>query len=249
MQLSVIIPVKNGEATILRALRSVQSQHGVSWEAIVIDGLSEDNTKTCVTSLGDARIQFYEAADDGVYDAMNRGIQHAQGDWIYIMGADDELAGQDVFASLLRVVQSRDIMVLGVIENRGAKHSRVKRRHNSFFGWPILFRNTVHQQGVLYRRDWLLQHPFHAPYRVLADYDVHLQAYVKFGWKNASLRPWITTDVLVARCDAFGISKQFTWSLYREELHIRKRRLGWFVWMLSLPIVGLKYALKAKRRS
>ncbi|MFM7311440.1 MAG: glycosyltransferase [Flavobacteriales bacterium] len=250
MQISFIIPVKNGEATIVRALQSVLSQHGVVWEAIVMDGLSSDNTIQRIESLGDERIHYHTGPDHGVYDAMNAGVQRAKGDWIYIMGADDELASEDVFDALLRAVRSQDIMVMGVIENRGCSNRWVAHHHRSHFAWTTLFRNTVHQQGVIYRKDWLLKHPFHSGYQVLADYDVHLQAYRQFGWKSAALRPWMTTAILIARCDASGISKQFTWSLYREELAIRCKQLGWFIWLVSLPVVMMKYVLKRdKRRS
>ena len=144
----------------------------------------------------------------------------------------------------LHQVRANDILVLGRIENQGSQSRWIPAEHQSFFGWPILFRNTVHQQGVFYRRDWLEKHPFQAAYRVLADYDVHVQAYLQFGWKSKSLRPWTTTHILFARCDASGISKQFTWSLYREELRIRRRRLGVVIWLVSIPLVCLKYLLK-----
>lgn len=244
MQVSVIIPVKNGAATIGRAIQSVIDQHGVDWELLVMDGLSDDQTEEIVSTFHDPRIHFLSQKDAGVYSAMNRGILKATGEWIYIMGADDVLATADLFASILTQTRENDILVLGRVENVGSPSQWVRKQHRSFFGWPILFRNTVHQQGALYRRSWLLKHLFQEEYRVLADYDTHLQAYLQFGWKSKSLRPWLTTDLLFARCDASGISKQFTWSLYREELKIRRRRLGIFIWLLSLPIVCVKYLLK-----
>jgi len=93
MRLSIIVPTYNAEKTIQRCLNSVIEQSFGDWELLVMDGVSKDGTLELVHqySSNDSRIKIYSEPDKGIYDAMNKGIDRAQGDWLYFMGSDDYL--------------------------------------------------------------------------------------------------------------------------------------------------------------
>ena len=93
MKLSIIVPTYNCEKTISRCVDSIFGQLFQDWELLVVDGMSEDGTLKIVQqySLQDGRVRVFSEPDKGIYDAMNKGIDRAQGEWLYFMGSDDFL--------------------------------------------------------------------------------------------------------------------------------------------------------------
>ena len=92
-KVSIIIATFNSEKTIHLALNSVINQTFTNWECIIIDGLSTDNTINIVTEFekSNPNIWHISEKDNGIYDAMNKGVANAKGEWIYVLGSDDEL--------------------------------------------------------------------------------------------------------------------------------------------------------------
>jgi glycosyltransferase involved in cell wall biosynthesis len=86
---SVIIPAYNAEKTILATLESVQRQTLSDFELIVIDDGSTDHTVDLAKTLQDPRLKIFSYQNGGVSVARNRGIQHASGDFISFIDADD----------------------------------------------------------------------------------------------------------------------------------------------------------------
>jgi glycosyltransferase involved in cell wall biosynthesis len=97
MKLSIITIVFNAEETIEEAVKSVLSQRcdGFDLEYLVIDGASSDSTLAILAPYLD-RITLISEPDEGIYDAMNKGIAQASGDYVGILNADDMYASQDV---------------------------------------------------------------------------------------------------------------------------------------------------------
>lgn len=91
--ISVIIVSFNAEATIQSAINSIFTQTYSSYEFILVDGLSNDNTVALVRSLipKDVRATIISEKDNGIYDAMNKALTFAKGEWVLFLGADDTL--------------------------------------------------------------------------------------------------------------------------------------------------------------
>lgn len=89
--ISIITVVYNGEKTIRHTLDSVCSQSLTPYEYIIVDGLSSDNTVTIVKEYMEQYpfIKLVSEKDSGIYDAMNKGIQLANGKLIGIINSDD----------------------------------------------------------------------------------------------------------------------------------------------------------------
>ena len=95
-RITVIIAVRNGAATLQRALDSVFEQTYADTELIVMDGASTDATPAIVERNA-ARIGYWVSEPDtGIYDAWNKALGHVTGDWICFLGADDRLHAPDV---------------------------------------------------------------------------------------------------------------------------------------------------------
>jgi glycosyltransferase involved in cell wall biosynthesis len=87
--ISVIIPAYNAEKTILSTIESVQKQTYQDLEIIVINDGSTDRTFEIVSNIRDSRIKIFNYPNGGISEARNRGISHANGEYISFLDADD----------------------------------------------------------------------------------------------------------------------------------------------------------------
>lgn len=96
--ISVITVSFNAAATIADTLASVARQTGVNYEHIVVDGGSRDSTMALVRQHDHDRLAATSEPDAGIYDAMNKGVARATGDYLLFLNADDYLARPDALA-------------------------------------------------------------------------------------------------------------------------------------------------------
>lgn len=89
MLISVVIPLYNKAATVLRAVESVRAQSWQSWELIVVDDGSSDGGAALVRQLADPRIRVLTQTNAGVSVARNLGLLQAQAEWVAFLDADD----------------------------------------------------------------------------------------------------------------------------------------------------------------
>lgn len=110
---SVIIPVYNGAATLLRAISSAQNQTVSDIEIVVVDDASTDHTAALVKECmaADPRIRLYsQAVNSGPAAARNLALRHSSGEWVALLDADDEMT-PDRLERLLAVADEQDVMV------------------------------------------------------------------------------------------------------------------------------------------
>ncbi len=101
-QLSIIIPAYNSAKTIEETLNSVIEQNVENIECLVIDGSSTDGTVAILEkySIQFPFIKYISETDKGIYDAMNKGIALAKGNYLYFMGSDDVFYNNSVLSDL-----------------------------------------------------------------------------------------------------------------------------------------------------
>jgi len=113
-RISVILAVHNGAPNLQRCLDSVKGQSYPHKELIVIDGASTDGSVRILESNGETIDYWQSEPDRGVYQAWNKGLDHAAGEWIHFLGADDYFFDSQVLAEVAKGIAhcSPDVRVL-----------------------------------------------------------------------------------------------------------------------------------------
>lgn len=104
---SIITICYNAEQTIARTLRSVAEQTYPHIQHLVIDGASRDNTLALVRELN-PKAEIYSEADKGIYDAMNKGLEKASGDYVWYLNAGDALPSPETISHLVEEISVLD---------------------------------------------------------------------------------------------------------------------------------------------
>jgi cellulose synthase/poly-beta-1,6-N-acetylglucosamine synthase-like glycosyltransferase len=112
ISVSVVLPVWNAESTVERAIRSILQQSLSSFELIVVDDGSSDQTPNILTQISDERLHVVRTEHQGVAAAANVGTQHTQATIIARMDADD-IAHPDRLACQLKYLQDYNLDVVG----------------------------------------------------------------------------------------------------------------------------------------
>jgi putative colanic acid biosynthesis glycosyltransferase len=236
---SIILPVKNGGRTLSACIQSILQQ-SVSYELIVILGPSSDDTEEILNHASSEKLQVLKDPGNGVYAAMNLGIKHSKGRWLYFIGADDQIKHPDSLKRLLSIASSEDLLLLGDVEYTEITHSAVPTIHKSSFDSGMIWRNRVHHQACLYKRRCFQDSAYREDLKILSDYDFNLKL-----WSECI--KWKKLDEVIAICEAGGLSKNFNWGLYQEELTIKKSRLSLIPYLLNIPWVFIKFFYKKIR--
>ncbi|MDR2648099.1 MAG: glycosyltransferase family 2 protein [Clostridiales bacterium] len=169
--ISVIIPVYNGQRFIADAVNSVLSQIGVNLEALVIDDCSDDETSEIVNSLADNDdrvIYIRTLSNQGVAGARNTGVEAASGDWAAFLDADDKWHNDKLFRQCELIQQYEQIgkypplCYTGayVMNDDGSFAGRVLKAPSRVTSQELLFGNVIIASTVMVRRRLLLEHPF-----------------------------------------------------------------------------------------
>jgi glycosyltransferase involved in cell wall biosynthesis len=163
---TVITVTYNAEKYIDRTILSVINQKNISVELIIIDGKSTDSTLDIVSKYKDNISCIISEADKGIFDAMNKGIIHATGDWINFMNAGDILVDDFVLSKMFSDSHS-DIAVLygnNVFRNKidyaatpiTLSYGYIMACHQSMFfnrnllGTELNYKNTIFKYACEY---------------------------------------------------------------------------------------------------
>jgi glycosyltransferase involved in cell wall biosynthesis len=202
--ISVVIPALNRERALRACLGSVVGQCGVRTEIVVVDGLSSDGTIDVVRDFEASHpaLRCLSERDAGIYDAINKGVRAARGDWIYVLGSDDRLFVPDTLQGVAAFLSRchEDVVYGNVLVNGDAGWASDGRIWDGEFGLEKLLRQNVCQQAVFYRRSLFARiGHFNTDYRVCADWDFMLRCAARATLKYI--------DVIVAEFHGGGASK------------------------------------------
>lgn len=207
MKVSVITVCYNSEKTIERTLRSVISQTYQDIEYIVIDGKSSDQTLKIAENFHPHITQFISESDNGIYDAMNKGLQIATGEIICFLNSDDIYESNKTIERVVKRFQENQIDALfgGVSFFHESTPYKVSRtyRFNHFnlrkfsFGWM-----PAHPASFIKRTLMMKNGLFDPSFQIAGDFDYFLRMF-----KNLKFNYECSKDILV-RMQMGGVSNQ-----------------------------------------
>ena len=192
MKISIITVAYNSAATIGDTMRSVAMQTHPDIEHIVIDGGSTDDTAAVVRKLGPHVSRLVSERDEGIYDAMNKGLRLATGDFVGFLNADDMLATPDVVAEIAAAAAGTEVdAVCGdlVYVDKDRPGEVVRYWRCGEFSPSRLRYGWMPPHPTLYvRRSRLAEHgQFDLRLRLAADYDFILRYLGRPGVRMAYL--------------------------------------------------------------
>ncbi len=186
---SIIIPAIRVEADIAGCLESIRRQTCTDYEVLVMDGGSTDRTVELVSNQAGefgGRLFLRSEKDDGVYDAMNKGIRLARGEWLYFLGADDVLHDPQVLEKVAAFIVSQpgSHLVYGDVILRSSS-----RRYDGPFDLAkLLLEKNICHQAIFYRRTVFEKiGNYNLRYRIWADWDLNLRCFQHPAFINRHL--------------------------------------------------------------
>lgn len=207
--ITIVTATFNALAGLQETVASVAAQTFGSVEHVIVDGGSSDGTQEYLASLGD-RVRWISEADDGIADAMNKGVAMAQGEYVLVLHAEDYFTDAESLQSASEyLAQGKDIVSYNV-ETIADGHRRIYQSRG--FSLKAEFFATVPHQGALCRKDLFDRiGGFDAQYRVAMDYDFMLRA----KRRGASI---LCVDQTLAVMPATGVSARLDWPSLRRRL-------------------------------
>ena len=169
---NIITVVYNGEKYLEHTIQSVIRQTYDNIEYIIIDGGSTDGTVDVIKKYEDRIDYWVSEADKGVYDAMNKGVSAANGQWIYFLGSDDILF--DSIHKISNKLNNQYDAVYGDVY-MPKRHILYNGRFNKL---KLLFGNICHQ-AIFYNKKILIKNKFNLEYKIYADYALNISIYDK----------------------------------------------------------------------
>lgn len=175
---SVITVCYNSEEHIGKCIESVHGQDFERFEHVIIDGNSSDETLNIIESLKSEKMVTLSEADKGIYDAMNKGIRLARGDYIIFLNSDDTFTHRSVLSELFVLVKasSPSVIYSGInyVNQSGVLLDTwlpKKFSHTELMlGW-----STPHPGFVVHRTVFDLIGVFDIRYSIAADFDFILR--------------------------------------------------------------------------
>ncbi|MBE6094936.1 MAG: glycosyltransferase [Schwartzia succinivorans] len=178
IKFSVVTATYNAAKTLRQALDSVLSQNYPAVEYIIIDGGSTDGTVDILREYSTHLAYWVSEADTGIYEAFNKGIQAATGDYLYFLGADDCLCDKDIlFKVAENLDDSIDILSAGVYVVRSDWNLEkiIDNEHardiNCFDG------EMIPHQGMFTKTNILKERHFDTSFQLAGDYDFFMECY------------------------------------------------------------------------
>lgn len=215
---SIVTATYNANASIRKCLRSVADQADVTCEHIVVDGGSTDGTVEVLREHASSLAYWCSEPDAGIADAMNKGVEHAVGEWVAFIHADDSLTSPDVLArALSKIPVDVDIAVFPVLFGEGEGRRLLRPRP---VGFLTHFKMGMCHQGMLVRRE-LFQRlgGFDTSFKVCMDYE-HIARALQGG-----ARVFTADTPILSRMSDGGISSRTDWLSLRGRF-LEERRIN-----------------------
>lgn len=182
-QLSIVTVCYNDKKMLVKTMESVLNQNDTEFEYIVIDGNSKDGTIDVLNKYKlffenkNIVFQFFSEKDTGIYNAMNKGIRKATGEWILFLNAGDLLWDEKVVSWLKKIsIGKENSIIYGDVVHYSEGYFRYKKADKLE---SITYQMPFSHQAVFMPRELLEREPYDERYKICADYAWLLKMYLQ----------------------------------------------------------------------
>ena len=220
IKLSIITVCYNDLNALKKTIGSVAGQtymadgkSGFTIEHLIIDGNSSDGTKEYLKHVNNyPYLNFVSEPDKGIYDAMNKGINLAKGEWIQFLNAGDIYADDSALKSLIMHLDDKTDVIYGNAIKYDSYHQEnvIPHEINEIKKGMILC-----HQAVFFRREMHKKYMYDIKFQLVSDYNSILKMYLaRARFKHI--------DIFVVRYDMTGISASNLIITYKEICKVKK---------------------------
>lgn len=190
-KVSVITVCYNAEEFIENAINSVLKQTYENLEYIIIDGASKDNTISIINKYKSGIAFFLSEPDNGMYEAMNKGIKAATGDILYFLNSDDVFYNEYVVENVVKIFQANNDteLVYGPILIKDPITNESFIQAHDYITKSYFIYGAICQQGIFYKASTFKKCGlFDDKYKIVGDYEWVLRAFYKYNIKRKYYR-------------------------------------------------------------
>lgn len=209
-KISIITVTKNSEKFLEDCILSVHNQFYKNYEHIIIDGNSTDNTVNIIKKHEEKIAYWISESDEGLYDAMNKGIKKSTGDIIGILNSDDIYYDQalKIVNNYFNKNKNLDFL-FGSVYKYKLMHGYNPRKIKWSFGFY-----TTHSVGFFIKRESQLKVGFYnLKYKNSSDYDLFYRMILKFKMKGVATEK----DEIFGEFRKGGFSSKFSYLEFLKE--------------------------------
>ena len=227
MKVTVVTAVLNDAGHIEQTILSVISQTDIEIEYIIVDGGSKDGTLELIGKYKDKISLLISESDRGVYDAMNKGIKHSSGDFVYFLNSGDVLLNPSILSKIkLEELKERNAIIYGnVVVAYGNIEALEKPR--PFFNSKMKFKGIgICHQSMFFPGELIRNEKYDLSYNIAADYDLAYRL-----WRKGTV--FLYKDITIAKYDwGKGISSNpyKLLDVYRENARVCHQQLNPLYW-------------------
>jgi glycosyltransferase involved in cell wall biosynthesis len=240
---SIITPAYNAVKNIPRTFKSVMAQQQVEFEYIIVDAMSTDGSLD-LYQLWDGKYKnfnFIYEKDNGIYDAMNKGVKLSQKKFCVFLGAGDVFAESNTLFKIQEtLINKKADIIYGYVffKNNQGKVKEYKRIINQFY--PILA-DTISHQAILAKRKCLLNYPFDLKYKIASDQD-----WIMHMYKLGKVFEFINIPISIYDTEGISSTEQ-GYKIGQYELKLIQKQYYPFYYYIHLLLKKINCIFKYKR--
>jgi glycosyltransferase involved in cell wall biosynthesis len=222
--ISIIIATFNAGLHLQDCLESIK-EHAVSnTEILVLDGGSTDDTISILKSFSYPDLSWISQPDQGIYDALNKGVKMAKGRWIYFLGADDRLLpGFRALASKLE--EENTIYYANSLDYFGNRENVFPLLKGSFTKYRLA-KFCMNHQSIIYPAKAFMKYNYQLKYKIAADYVLNMALWGDDAFKKRFY------PIQIVRYDMTGLSSFTKDEIFKKDKpQLVKQYLGWWIFL------------------
>lgn len=228
--ISIITVTYNSEESIMRTLDSIKSQTFQDFEYIIIDGKSSDKTISIINNHEITINKLVSEEDNGIYDALNKGVKESNGKYIGFLHSDDEFYSKDSLKSIAdSLLESDSDIIYGDLKyvSKGPNPKVIRdwvsgafKKYKLHLGW-MPPHPTLYMKKSLYKKNGF----FNTNLKISADYDLMTRNFIKQNLKITYLRKYIILMTLGGESNK-NINNLYT-ALKEDIYSMRANKVFW----------------------